>query len=53
MQTLATKPADSARISFNTHPDRYAHWRMSVEGEIATTRSTASASNIRRCVAWS
>ena len=36
MQTPVTKAADPARISFDTHPDRYAHWRMSVEGEIAT-----------------
>jgi len=26
----------AARISFDTHPERYAHWRMSVEGAIAT-----------------
>src|SRR5665811_286018 len=36
MQAPMTKTADPARISFDTHPERYAHWRMSVEGEIAT-----------------
>jgi len=35
MQATATKAAPSV-ISFGTHPDRYAHWRMSVEGNIAT-----------------
>jgi len=24
------------RISFDTHPERYAHWRMSIDGAIAT-----------------
>ena len=36
MQTPMTKAADPARISFDTHPERYAHWRMSVDGAIAT-----------------
>ena len=36
MQIPATHAADPARISFDTHPERYAHWRMSVEGAIAT-----------------
>jgi len=36
MQASMTKAAEPTRISFDTHPDRYAHWRMSVEGEIAT-----------------
>ncbi|MGP1679440.1 MAG: 2,3-epoxybenzoyl-CoA dihydrolase, partial [Burkholderiales bacterium] len=31
-----TKAADATRISFDTHPDRYAHWRMSVDGAVAT-----------------
>ena len=36
MQTPVTKAGEPARISFDTHPERYAHWRMSVEGAIAT-----------------
>src|SRR5665811_1088910 len=36
MQSTMTKAAEPARISFDTHPDRYAHWRMSIEGAIAT-----------------
>ena len=31
-----TTAATPACISFGTHPDRYAHWRMSVEGNVAT-----------------
>ena len=23
-------------VSYETHPDRYAHWRLSVEGAVAT-----------------
>ena len=36
MQASMTKAAHAERISFDTHPERYAHWRMSVEGNIAT-----------------
>jgi benzoyl-CoA-dihydrodiol lyase len=36
MQTTMTQAADPTPISFDTHPDRYAHWRMSVDGAIAT-----------------
>ena len=36
MQAPMSKAADPARISFDTHPERYAHWRMSVEGNVAT-----------------
>jgi benzoyl-CoA-dihydrodiol lyase len=36
MQTPVTNAVDPARVSFGTHPDRYAHWRMSVEGTVAT-----------------
>src|SRR5450756_637768 len=36
MQAPVTKAADPARITFDTHPGRYAHWRMSVDGAIAT-----------------
>ncbi|MDP1952339.1 MAG: enoyl-CoA hydratase-related protein, partial [Betaproteobacteria bacterium] len=31
--TIASNPS---RISFDTHPERYAHWRLSVEGKVAT-----------------
>ena len=34
MQTI--QAAEPARVSYDTHPERYAHWRMSVEGAIAT-----------------
>ncbi len=23
-------------VEFDTHPDRYRHWRLSVEGDVAT-----------------
>jgi benzoyl-CoA-dihydrodiol lyase len=36
MQAPTTKAADPARISFDTHPERYAHWRMSTDGATAT-----------------
>ena len=36
MQASMTKAPDPSRVSFDTHPERYAHWRMSVEGAIAT-----------------
>jgi benzoyl-CoA-dihydrodiol lyase len=36
MQAPLTKAAVPGRISFDTHPERYAHWRMSVDGAIAT-----------------
>jgi len=36
MQASMTKAAHAERISFDTHPERYAHWRMSVDGAIAT-----------------
>jgi benzoyl-CoA-dihydrodiol lyase len=32
----ASAAAADSRVTFDTHPDRYAHWRMSVEGSIAT-----------------
>ncbi len=31
-----TKTTEPTRVSFGTHPERYAHWRMSVDGAIAT-----------------
>ena len=36
MQASMTKTAAPAVITFDTHPDRYAHWRMSIDGAIAT-----------------
>ena len=36
MQAPKTDTAEPARISFGTHPESYAHWRMSVDGAIAT-----------------
>ncbi len=36
MQAPLTKATDPARISFDTHPERYAHWRMSIDGATAT-----------------
>src|ERR1043165_7022768 len=30
---LSTHPAP---VSFETHPDRYRHWRLQVEGQVAT-----------------
>ena len=32
----AAPPQQTARIDFQTHPDRYSHWKLSVEGDIAT-----------------
>ncbi len=31
-----TNTTNPSRISFDTHPERYAHWRLSVEGKVAT-----------------
>jgi benzoyl-CoA-dihydrodiol lyase len=36
MQATMTKTAEPARVSFGTDPGRYVHWRMSVDGAIAT-----------------
>jgi len=36
MQATMTKNAAPERVSFGTDPDRYVHWRMSVEGAVAT-----------------
>ena len=36
MQVTLNDTASAQRISFDTHPERYAHWRMSVEGAVAT-----------------
>src|SRR5450631_680073 len=36
MQAPMTKAADPARISFDTHPELYVHWRMSIDGATAT-----------------
>jgi benzoyl-CoA-dihydrodiol lyase len=36
MQATKTTAATSDLITFGTHPERYAHWRLSVEGSIAT-----------------
>ena len=36
MQASMINAAAAPRITFDTHPDRYAHWRMSVDGAIAT-----------------
>src|SRR5688572_14615833 len=34
-RTRRTGVAPSAMIDFNTHPDRYRHWKLSFEGPIA------------------
>jgi len=36
MQASMTTAPDPSRVSFDTHPDRYAHWRISFDGAIAT-----------------
>jgi len=36
MQEPVTKAASPSVVSFGTHPDRYSHWRLSVEGRVAT-----------------
>ena len=36
MQASKTTAATPDLVAFDTHPDRYAHWRLSVEGNIAT-----------------
>ena len=36
MLAPATAIEQKPRIAFDTHPDRYSHWRMSVDGDIAT-----------------
>jgi benzoyl-CoA-dihydrodiol lyase len=32
---MAETPANTQRVSFETHPSRYRHWRLEVEGEVA------------------
>src|ERR1039458_8209923 len=36
MQAAVSNAAPAGLVSFDTHPDRYAHWRMSVDGNVAT-----------------
>ncbi len=36
MTTTATLPEAPAPFSLETHPDRYRHWKLSVEGDVAT-----------------
>ncbi|MBI5911688.1 MAG: benzoyl-CoA-dihydrodiol lyase [Betaproteobacteria bacterium] len=36
MQASMINPAAAPRVTFDTRPERYAHWRMSVAGAIAT-----------------
>jgi benzoyl-CoA-dihydrodiol lyase len=31
-------PSTSGTVSFETHPDRYRHWKLSVDGPVATLR---------------
>ena len=32
----AAAPAAEALVTFDTHPDRYVHWKLAVDGPIAT-----------------
>ena len=36
MQAAVSNAATAGLVSFDTHPDRYAHWRMSVDRNVAT-----------------
>ncbi len=38
MSASPTAPASSRRHSFSTHPDRYRHWQLAVDGDLATLR---------------
>ncbi len=38
MSTTAALPDAPARFSLETHPDRYRHWQLSIEGDVATLR---------------
>jgi benzoyl-CoA-dihydrodiol lyase len=35
---VAVTTAPAARVDFQTHPDRYRHWQLSIQGDIATLR---------------
>jgi benzoyl-CoA-dihydrodiol lyase len=35
---VAVSTAPAPRVDFQTHPDRYRHWRLAIEGDIATLR---------------
>jgi benzoyl-CoA-dihydrodiol lyase len=35
---LAATTAPAARVEFQTQPDRYRHWQLSIQGDIATLR---------------
>jgi len=36
MTTLADAPVGQVRVDFDTAPDRYRHWRLTVDGPVAT-----------------
>ena len=38
MQETVNKTAVPSGISFDTHPDRYNHWRMSVDGNVTPSQ---------------
>ncbi|MEX1026202.1 MAG: 2,3-epoxybenzoyl-CoA dihydrolase [Planctomycetota bacterium] len=34
--TLQDAPSATERVDFQTHPDRYRHWRLALDGDVAT-----------------
>ena len=44
----ATAPALAEPLSFQTHPDRYRHWRLSIDGDVATLRMAVQADGGQR-----
>ena len=46
MTVTATSPA--ARIQFQTHPDRYRHWKLHIEGDLATLTMAVEADEGQR-----
>src|SRR5437879_5732309 len=33
--SVTSNPVEAPRVSFDTHPDRYRHWRLEIEGAVA------------------
>src|SRR6202795_5030577 len=36
MSAVLEQPTPRVVVTYDTHPDRYAHWRMSFDGAVAT-----------------
>ena len=46
MTATATLPN---QVDFQTHPDRYRHWKLEIEGDVATLTMAVDAEQAGRC----